>query len=666
MTLHNSPFTQNLRNDVRYISGKFILLGKSKVNCFLHRLMNCSKSMSESRSKHSLLLSLSLSLSLFISLSLSAQSFESLSSADLYRLVAQLENEGQYQRAADAYRLLAERDLAEIENLDRAIKNYLEAQKLYRRAGDSINMYEVIADLGRLYCGSEYYLEAIGMFERVRSYAERNQDTLLQARMLQQIGEIYLARNILDEASDYFLRASRMNMLVQDTLLATINRLTISALTGRKNIFNDLPDSVQLNLSAFDSIRYHSFLPSIHLHVGIYNMHVKKYKLALYYFEEGLKTAGKNMFVKRELFKKKAECYEKMNDYTSALSVMKQYNVFNDSLNDANRSLNIQTMINKYRENEQETELKEMSRDLKFSELLSRGQKVLSYALLVGALIMLIVSYIIIRSYQERLNSNQIITKQNEEINQRKINELESNLKIETMSSMLQGQEVERERIARDLHDSLGGLLSTVKLHFSAVQAKNPEVTSQKEFSKAYNLLDAACNEVRTISNNMQPGALMKMGVVPAIKDLINRIESEETPHIEFIHFGALNDLPTSLTLHLYRIVQELLYNSLKHAQAKEILIQVIRNEEDLEIMVEDDGKGYDPAEVTKGMGTENVSARVNFLKGEISVHSEIGVGTTTMITIPFAEIKDLHEENGVNGEDVVKEEDLSEAGEEL
>jgi signal transduction histidine kinase len=234
------------------------------------------------------------------------------------------------------------------------------------------------------------------------------------------------------------------------------------------------------------------------------------------------------------------------------------------------------------------------------------------------------------------LYANQIITRQNEEINQRKITELESNLKIETMSSMLQGQEVERERIARDLHDSLGGLLSTVKLHFDAIQAKNPQITNQKEYAKAYSLLDEACSEVRIISNNMQPGALLKMGIVPAIHDLVNQIESEETPHIEFIYYGALNDLPIVLTLHIYRIVQELLFNCIKHAQAKEVLIQLIRNEEDLEIMLEDDGKGYDPAEVKKGMGTENVSARVNFLKGEISVHSVIGTGTTTSITIPF------------------------------
>ncbi len=565
-----------------------------------------------------------------------AQDLERMSSADLYRVVTQFESEGKYDQAGMAYRTIAERDLAEIENLDRAIKNYLEAQKMFRRAGDSANMYQTLADLGRLYCGSEYYLEAIDKFERVMGYADRMRDTLLQARMLQQIGEIYIARNMADKASDYFERASKLNLSIQDTLLYNLNRLTITALTGRRSWFSDNPDSLRINLTKFDSIRYQSFLPSLHLHVGLYNLYMKKYKLAQYYFSQGLRLAGHDTFVKRELFRKQAECYELMDDIPSALRVMKAYNAFNDSLNDASKSASIQQMLITSKNIERESEYQEMARDRNIVVLKSRMQRVTFYALLVGALIMLIVTYLNIRSYQQRLNSNQIIARQNEEINQRKINELESNLKIETMSSMLQGQEVERERIARDLHDSLGGLLSTVKLHFDAIQAKNPEITVQKEYTKAYTLLDEACTEVRTISNNMQPGALLRMGIVPAINDLINRIGSEDTPHMEFIHYGALKDLPTSLTLHLYRIVQELLYNCIKHAQAKEVLVQLIRNEEDLEIMVEDDGKGYDPSDVKKGMGTENVSARVNFLKGEISIHSEEGVGTTTTITIPY------------------------------
>ena len=578
-------------------------------------------------------------LSTLTAVALQAQSSvnQTLSNAELYRLIAQLEQQGKLSEAAEAYRMIAERDLSEIENLDRAIKNYIEAQKLFRRAGDSLRMYQTITDLGRLYCASEYYLEAVSMFERVEAYAERSRDTLMAARMLQQIGEIHIARNEPKEATKYFERAGKLNLSIQDTLLSTINQLTITALTGKKQLFQDLPDSLSIELSRYDSIRYQSFLPSIHLHVGMYNMHAEKYKLALYYFSQGLKLSGHDVFVKRELMRKEAECLEKMGDVQSALNVMKRYTLFNDSLNEVSRSASMQQTVLKYKDIQRETELQGMARDRNITVLKSRMQKVLSYALIVGAVIMLIVTYIIIRSYQQRLNANQIIALQNEELNRRKISELENQQKIETISSMLQGQEVERERIARDLHDSLGGLLSTVKLHFDAIQAKNPEITGQKEYDKAYNLLDTACNEVRTISNNMQPGALLKMGIVPAIRDLVNRIESEDTPHIEFIHYGALQDLPVTVTLHIYRIVQELLYNALKHAGAREILIQLIRNEEDLEIMVEDDGKGYDPTEVKKGMGTENVASRVNYLKGEISVHSELGVGTTTTITIPYA-----------------------------
>ncbi|MDQ3017719.1 MAG: histidine kinase [Bacteroidota bacterium] len=565
-----------------------------------------------------------------------SQNDEDLSNAELFRLISQLEQQGQYHRAAEAYRIIAERDLAEIENIDRAIKNYIEAQKLFDKAGDSARMYQTIVDLGRLYSGSEYYMEAIGMFERVRQFAQRNQDTLQEARMLQHIGEIYIARKQISKATRYLDDASKLNLQVQDTLLSKVNRLTITALTGHKQLFEDLPDSMQLFLTKYDSIRYESFLPSIHLHVGMYNMHAGKYKLAQYYFHQGLKIAGYDTFVKRELYRKLAESYERMQDYPGALEVMKTYNAFNDSLSIATNYSSIQEMAMRFQNNERQTQIREMEREKNITELKSKISTVGSYGLLVAAVIVLIVSYVIIRSYQERLNATQIITKQNEEINQRKIIELESNLKLETMSSMLQGQEVERERIARDLHDSLGGLLSTVKLHFDAIQTKNPDISKHKEYNKAYTLLDEACDEVRTISNNMQPGALLKMGIVPAINDLVNRIQSEDTPHIEFIHYGPLEQMPLGVTLHIYRIVQELLFNCMKHAQAKEVLVQLIRNEEDLEIMVEDDGTGYDRTEVKKGMGTENVLARVNFLKGEISIHSVIGTGTTTTITVPF------------------------------
>lgn len=584
-------------------------------------------------------------ISLFFTDSAYSQRLEEIGTAELYRKIAQFEQNGEYEFAGDAYRLIAERDLSEIENLDRAIKNYIEAQKMYGRARDSVKLFETVADLGRLYCGSEYYLEALSLFERVLGFAERRNDTLMQARVLQQIGEIYLVKNEPEEAGKYLETASKLNLAAQDTLLAQINKLTLAAVLPDEYSSGDFPDSIKVELTKFDSIRYKAFLPSIHLHVGMYNMHVNKYNLASYYFTQGLQLASHDPFIRKELYRNLADCYEKMGELSKALTVMKYFTQYIDSLNTATKSESIQQLLLRYKAIDQDSELKQLAHDRNMTVMKSRLQGVINYALLLGVVIMLIVSYVMIRGFQQRMNANQIISQQKEEINVQKIRELENNLKIESMSSMLQGQELERERIARDLHDSLGGLLSTVKLHFDALQTSNPNIGQQKEYTKAHNLLDAACNEVRTISNNMQPGALVKLGLVPAIHDLINRLESPETPNIEFIYFGPLENLPGGVSLHIFRIIQELLYNCIKHAKANEILIQLIQNETDLEIMVEDDGQGYDVNQARKGMGTENLSARVKYLKGEISIHSEMTVGTTTTITIPLNSLSDIQVE---------------------
>ena len=136
----------------------------------------------------------------------------------------------------------------------------------------------------------------------------------------------------------------------------------------------------------------------------------------------------------------------------------------------------------------------------------------------------------------------------------------------------------------------------------------------------------------------MQPGALMKLGLVPAIKDLTNRFQDDHYPDIDFQHYGLNKNLDTTMALMVFRIIQELLNNSIKYAKAGEILIQLTRNveEKELIVMVEDDGVGYDIEQVKKGMGTENINSRVNYLKGDLSVHSVIGKGTSTMINIPL------------------------------
>ena len=128
------------------------------------------------------------------------------------------------------------------------------------------------------------------------------------------------------------------------------------------------------------------------------------------------------------------------------------------------------------------------------------------YILVFGLLLLMLSIYFIIKFYSDRIKSTRIITEQKEEINQQKIRELEDNIKMSSMRSVIEGQEIERERIAKDLHDSLGGLLSTIKLQFDNVRSKRNDLSDMKEYNQAHKLLDTAVDEVRTISRNLQPG----------------------------------------------------------------------------------------------------------------------------------------------------------------
>ena len=202
------------------------------------------------------------------------------------------------------------------------------------------------------------------------------------------------------------------------------------------------------------------------------------------------------------------------------------------------------------------------------------------------------------------------------------------------MQSMLTGQEVERERISRDLHDSLGGLLSAIKLQVDKIRSKGVKDDLKKDFQSATALLDNAVSEVRSISQNLQPAALSRLGLVPALKDLIDRYQSDSGPEIIFQEFDIPKKMDQMIALGIFRIVQEILNNAIKHAEAQEVLVQLNVENEDIVILVEDDGIGFDATKKYKSMGLENIKSRVNYLKGTIDVDSRIGEGTSYLIHV--------------------------------
>ena len=184
-------------------------------------------------------------------------------------------------------------------------------------------------------------------------------------------------------------------------------------------------------------------------------------------------------------------------------------------------------------------------------------------------------------------------------------------------------------------------MLSMVKLHFKSVEEN---IQSIKEnnlamYSKANNLLDEACEEVRKIANDLTSGVLNKFGLIPALNSLKESIEGTGQLKIEVLVFGFdENRLEYNIEINLYRIIQELISNILKHAKASEVSIQLLKKEKRLNIVVEDNGIGFDVNQTKnkKGMGLKNIESRVDSLNGEFNIDSGKGSGTTITIDIPL------------------------------
>jgi signal transduction histidine kinase len=207
---------------------------------------------------------------------------------------------------------------------------------------------------------------------------------------------------------------------------------------------------------------------------------------------------------------------------------------------------------------------------------------------------------------------------------------------VQTLMENQQIVETERSRLAKDLHDGLGGLLSGIKLTLSGVADKVPEKNILL-FTKANNQLDTAIREMRRVAHNMMPEALLKFGLGEAIQDYCDGINESNLVKMKYTQIGSLQGLTQSAEIVLYRIIQELTNNALKHAAGKNIFIQITKHPRGITVTVEDDGNGFDTAAIPAGdgQGIKNVQSRIDYLKGSIDIKSEKGNGTSINIEIP-------------------------------
>ncbi|MEL6811066.1 MAG: tetratricopeptide repeat protein [Bacteroidota bacterium] len=255
--------------------------------------------------------------------------------------------------------------------------------------------------------------------------------------------------------------------------------------------------------------------------------------------------------------------------------------------------------------------------------------------ILIGLIALGIFAFTLFIFFRKRLKYQKTIAHQNETLQKQKITELQQSHKLTAMSSMIEGQEAERLRIAKDLHDSLGGLLSTVKAHFGKVQQEKEGLTELPITRKTNKLIDEACIEVRRISHNMMPHALSISGLEGAVQDITERLNDQGFEAT--FESSNLRKIESTKEVMVYRLIQEIVSNIRKHAQAQRIFIQMFGHKNEMNLIIEDDGRGFDikKARANGGLGLKSINSRVAFLDGSIDWDSQIGAGTSVNIAIP-------------------------------
>lgn len=537
------------------------------------------------------------------------------------------------------YFLMANFQAEKFANYDNAIEYYTRAKQYFQISGDSTNFYKTQYAIAKRYMEAGFLTESYKLYSTILESKFIKNDPKQNAWMLFEMSRLSKLRGDEYQSLQYLNQAIIINSTVQDTVLMT--RLSFEKINTLIELL-EIDSALVLAFNTFKLSNEHNNLDEIAeslFYIGYLNKLKLDYDKAIKYL-----TKSENIYhykaydeKRKKLYFELSESYAQSGNYKSAFEYINKYTLLNDSILNKSRIESISNLALKYGTKEKESSIKVLEIDKQYAEEKNKKQKRILYALTIGLFVVLTFIYFLIRFYNQRIASTNIINEQKEEINKRKIKELEDNIKITSMQSVIEGQEIERERIAKELHDSLGGLLSTIKLQFDNSKFNLDNNFNYTAFHRAHELLDTAVEEVRTISRNLQPGSLKKLGLVAAIKDLINRFESLQSPEIYFQYYEVPQIMDKMVSLTVYRILQELLTNSLKHANAKEILIQLNTEDDELVIQYEDDGIGFDQSNIyKKGMGLENIKSRINYLHGSLSLDSNHNEGLSVLIRVKY------------------------------
>jgi len=508
---------------------------------------------------------------------------------------------------------------------DSAIYYYMQALPILDKLGNKRMLGIAYSNLQNIYTELTQYQKAIEYGKKgLEIFDNEVEDPLNQSYCLTNLGIVYSSLKRLDSAEIYFTEALQISRHISDQYAESAILLDLGDIhykLGRLEEARKTFDKAYLIAKEMDLAETQAIALK---GIAMYNLEKKNFPLARMYADSALIIALKNDSRKQtlKLYNLLADISYASQDFRAAHQFEEKEDALRDSIN-ADNLLELSTEF----ETKYETEKKEIKILLQQNQLKQKSTFI--YFLSAGVIAMLIISLLIYRNYRNR-----------QKLQQAKIEELETEKQLTATEAVLKGEEQERTRLAKDLHDGLGGMLSGIKFSLSNMK-ENLIMTpgNAQAFERSMDMLDSSIKEMRRVAHSMMPEVLMKYGLDTAVKEYCNEIGRSGVLRINYQSVGMTGVNPEQITaVTVYRIVQELVNNSIKHAAAKNVLVQLhfSPKEKQLAITVEDDGKGFDTTllKQSTGIGWSNIQNRVEFLKGKLDVNSSIGKGTSVLIEI--------------------------------
>ena len=508
---------------------------------------------------------------------------------------------------------------------------YLKAEEIYLKDNpDNSDLGVLYSNLSIAYATINKFDEGIKYSKKGLDFARKNNDkaNLLNAWYAYGGNLVNAKRDaergllILDSAKQIALEMGNENMIYSCDFMSAMYYYNTKQ-------YQKAIDYYTLCLNFARKYNFTAGVGNNFLNISANEAELKKPKLAAAHLDSSAKYLDYSIIStsKQMYFENYAEVYKQLGDFTKAFAYKDSVAVIKDSLYQADNIRQMEFRQARYNYEKKQNEVAQLEADKKIQQLAINQKNTLNYFLIAGAFTLLIISILSYRTY-----------KQKQKLQQQRINDLETQEQLTATEAVLKGEEQERTRLAKDLHDGLGGMLSGIKYSFNTMKGNlimTPENT--QAFERSMDMLDSSIKEMRRVAHNMMPEALVKFGLDTALKDFCNDINNSGALQVSYQSIGLQNlviDQTTAITI--YRIVQELINNTMKHAAAKTAIVQVSKINNDINITVEDDGKGFNPVilQQSKGIGWSNIQSRVEYLKGKLDVQSEPGKGTSVQIEL--------------------------------